>query len=134
MLPEPMSILARRTRAPLGNSPARMRRNRSRFSAGAAVAVRAVAAGLGQRAAAAAHLLRALVVDIGVAALDQVFGPAVELIEIIRGVIQMRTPIEAEPAHVALDRVDIFLLLLRRVGVVKAQMTTAAELLRRSRN
>ena len=27
-----MSILARSTRAPFGNSPARMRRNRSRFS------------------------------------------------------------------------------------------------------
>ena len=32
MLPDAMSIFARSTRAPLGNSPARMRRNRSRFS------------------------------------------------------------------------------------------------------
>src|SRR3546814_11510660 len=32
MLPDAMSIFARSPRAPLGNSPARMRRNRSRFS------------------------------------------------------------------------------------------------------
>jgi hypothetical protein len=32
MLPAAMSILARSTRAPFGNSPARMRRNRPRFS------------------------------------------------------------------------------------------------------
>ena len=39
-------------------------------------------------------------------------------------------PVEAEPAHVALDGVDIFLLLLGRVGVVEAQVAVAAELLR----
>ena len=41
----------------------------------------------------------------------------------------MLAPIEAEPAHVALDGVDIFLLFLGRIGVVEAQMTAAAELL-----
>ena len=41
----------------------------------------------------------------------------------------MLAPIEAEPAHVALDGVDIFLLLLGRVGVVEAQMAAAAEFL-----
>ena len=41
----------------------------------------------------------------------------------------MLAPIEAEPAHVALDGVDIFLLLLGRVGVVEAQVAVAAELL-----
>ena len=41
----------------------------------------------------------------------------------------MLAPIEAEPAHVALDGVDVFLLLLGRVGVVEAQMTAAAKFL-----
>src|SRR5829696_2897560 len=41
----------------------------------------------------------------------------------------MRSPIEAEPAHVALDRVDIGLLLLNRIGVVETQMATATEFL-----
>jgi hypothetical protein len=38
-------------------------------------------------------------------------------------------PVEAEPAHVALDGVDIFLRLLGRVGVVVAQVAVAAEFL-----
>ena len=130
MLPDAMSILARSTRAPLGNSPARMRRNRSRFSSTRAVAERAVLAGLGQRAAGGAHLVLRLVVDIGLAGADQVLGPVVEPLEIIRGVVEVLAPVEAEPAHVALDRVDIFLLFLGRIGVVEAQMAAAAEFLR----
>src|ERR1017187_7706916 len=42
----------------------------------------------------------------------------------------MLAPIEAEPAHVALDGIDIFLLLLGGVGIVESQMTAAAEFLR----
>ena len=75
-----------------------------------------------------------LVVDIGLAGADQMLGPVVELLEIVRGVIEMLAPIEAEPAHVALDGVDVFLLFLGRIGVVEAQMAAAAELLRRRRN
>ena len=41
----------------------------------------------------------------------------------------MLAPVEAEPAHVALDGVDIFLLLLGRIGIVEAQVTAAAEFL-----
>ena len=41
----------------------------------------------------------------------------------------MLAPVEAEPAHVALDGVDILLLFLGRVGVVEAQVAAAAELL-----
>src|SRR5262249_15437629 len=44
--------------------------------------------------------------------------------------IEMPSPVEAEPVHILLDGVDIFLLLFRRIGVVEAQMATAAELLR----
>ena len=40
----------------------------------------------------------------------------------------MRAPIEAEPAHVALDGVDIFLGFLGRIGVVVTQIAMAAEL------
>ena len=41
----------------------------------------------------------------------------------------MLAPVEAEPAHVALDRVDIFLLFLGRIGVVVTQIALSAELL-----
>src|SRR5204862_3654076 len=67
--------------------------------------------------------------DKGMPALDQVLRPLIELLEIIGGVMQVRAPIEAEPAHIALDRVDVFLLLLGGVGVVEAQMAAAAEFL-----
>ena len=96
----------------------------------AAVAPGAVRAGLRQRAAARAHLLLALVVDVGLARLDQVLGPRVELLEVVGRVIEVLAPVEAEPAHVALDGVDVLLLLLGRIGVVEAQVAAAAELLR----
>ena len=75
------------------------------------------------------RFLKRLVVDIGEALLDQVLGPAVELLEMVGRMVEVRPPVEAEPAHVALDRVDIFLLLLGRVGIVEAQVAAAAEFL-----
>src|SRR5260370_36523805 len=39
---------------------------------------------------------------------------------------------EAEPANVSFDRVDVFLLLPGRVGIIEAQVAAAAELLRRA--
>ena len=41
----------------------------------------------------------------------------------------MLAPVEAEPAHVGLDGVDVFLLFLGRIGIVEAQMAAAAEFL-----
>ncbi len=55
----------------------------------AAVAERAVPAGLGERAAAGAHLVRRLVVDVSLARADQILRPSVELLEIIRGVVEV---------------------------------------------
>ena len=76
------------------------------------------------------NLLLGLIVDIGLAGTDQMLRPFVQLLEIVGRVIKMLAPIEAEPAHVALDGVDIFLLFLGRVGVVEAQIAVAAEFLR----
>jgi hypothetical protein len=42
----------------------------------------------------------------------------------------MLAPVEAEPADVCLDRVDVLLLFLDRVGVVEAQVAVTADLLR----
>ena len=88
----------------------------------------AVPARLGQRAAVRPHLLVGLVVDIGLARFDQDLGPFVEALEIVRGVEEVVAPVEAEPAHVALYGIDIFLLLLRRIGVVEAEIAVSAEL------
>src|SRR5206468_4033362 len=65
----------------------------------------------------------------GLAGLDQVQGPVEELMEVVGGVVEMLAPVEAEPTDVFLDRLDVFLLFLDRVGVVEAQVATPAELL-----
>src|SRR5262245_57670321 len=44
--------------------------------------------------------------------------------------IEVLAPVEAEPQHVLLDGVDVLLLFLGGIGVVKAQVAAAAELLR----
>ena len=44
--------------------------------------------------------------------------------------VQMLAPIEAKPVHIGLDRVDIFLLFLGRVGVVEAQIALPGKFLR----
>ena len=92
-------------------------------------AVRALGAGLRQRAAGQPHFVLGLVVDIGLAGADQMLRPRVELLEIIGGMKEIPAPIEAEPAHVALDGVDIFLRFLGRIGVVETQIAVAAEFL-----
>ena len=89
-----------------------------------------VGARLGQRAPRLADLVRGLVVDVRVPVLDQVDGPGVELLEVVRRVVQVLAPVEAQPADVGLDRVDVLLLLLDRVGVVEPEVAVAAELLR----
>ncbi len=92
-----------------------------------AIAPRRVATGLGQRAAVLADLVGRQVVHVRVAVADQVDGPVVELLEVVRGVVEVLAPVEAEPADVALDRVDVLLLLLDRVRVVEAEVAAAAE-------
>ena len=91
--------------------------------------VRRVRAGRGQRPARLADLLGRQVVDIGEAALDEVDGPRVELLEVVRRVEQVVAPVEAQPPDVRLDRVQVLLLLLDRVRVVEAEVAVAAELL-----
>ena len=92
-----------------------------------AVAEGAVDPRFGQRAARGAHLRRRLVVDIGEAPFDQNFRPFVEPVEMVRRVVEMIAPVEAEPAHILLNGVDIKLFFFERVGVVEAQMAAPAE-------
>ena len=94
-----------------------------------AVAVGAVLARLGQRAAVLAHLLRAQVVDIGLALLDQLARPTGRA---ARSSPRRRTrgpPVVAQPVDILLDRVDVLGIFLDRVGVVKAQVALAAKVL-----
>src|SRR4029077_7829111 len=93
------------------------------------VAPGAVLARLCEGAAVLPDLVGGQVVDVGLAGLDQVYGPVVELVEVVGGEVEMLAPVEAEPADVFLNRVDVLLLLLDRVGVVEAQVAAPAELL-----
>ena len=93
----------------------------------AAVAVRALDARLVHGAAALGDLLLGLVVDIGEAALDQLLGPLVELVEVVGG-IAFLLPLEAQPLDVLLDGVHILDILLDGVGVVVAEVGLAAVL------
>src|SRR5690606_41104402 len=68
------------------------------------------------------------IAHIGLALLNQVDCPAVQLLEIIGGVMHRPAPLEAEPCDVRLDGLNVLVLLLLRVGVVKAQTALAIEL------
>ena len=121
-----MSILRRSTCAPSGNSPARIRRNRSRFSAIGAVAIRRRRAGLGQRAARRAHFVGTLAVDVGEPLPDEPLGELVEPVVIIRRVVAMHSPVESQPAHRIRDRILVLDIFLGRIGVVVPEVADAA--------
>src|SRR6516165_9985092 len=80
-----------------------------------------------QSPARGANFLRRLIVNIGFARTDETLGPFEQLLEIVGGMIEMPTPVEAEPTHIALDGVDVLLLLLERIGIIEAQMAAPSE-------
>ena len=123
-----MSIFARSTCAPSGNSPARIRANRSRFSATGRSRYGLFRPGLGQRAAIRANLVRVQAVDVRLPFPDQLDGELIELLEVI-GRVQLGGPLEAEPRDVFLDRLDVLDVFLRRIRVVEPQVAGAAVLL-----
>ena len=74
-----------------------------------------------------ADLVGGEVVDVGLAGLDELESPLVELGEVVGGVAEA-LPLEAKPADVGHDGVDVLLLFFFRIGVVEAQVGLAAEL------
>ena len=122
------SILSRSTCAPSGNSPAFIRRKRSRFSATLRLRYDARLSGLGQRAAKRAHLGRRRALHVGQVVLDEPLGKGIELVVVVRRVIAMNAPIEAEPAHGVGDRRLELDVLLGRIGVVEAEVAAPAVL------
>jgi len=55
-------------------------------------------------------------------------GPGEQLLEVVRRVVQVLAPVEAQPADIGLDAVDELLLLLDGVRVVEAEVRPSAEL------
>ena len=91
----------------------------------AAVAVRAVFAGLGERAAVFADFIGAQIVDISQTFFNKLYGTFINEIKIARSVKAL-IPLKAEPLNILLNRLDIFHIFFLRVGVVKAQVANAA--------
>ncbi len=92
------------------------------------VAVRAVATGLRQRAARAAHFLGRLAVDIGESLFDEPLGESVQRIVVVGRVIAVSAPVVTQPPHRVRDGVLELDVLLERIGVVEAQVARAAVL------
>jgi len=93
-----------------------------------AIAIWAVCAWNLRSAALVADLFAGLAVDVGESELDQLLGPQIELFEVVAGVEQP-VPLEAEPADIVLNRLDVFGLFGGRVRIVEPQIALAAELL-----
>jgi hypothetical protein len=89
------------------------------------VPVRAFLTGFGQSTTEFADFVGSEVVHIGFPYPDQVLGPLVELLKVVRGIETMFSPFEAEPADAFLYCLDVFLFFLDRVGIVKPQVATA---------
>jgi len=104
---------------------------------GAAIAKRRIAPWLGQCAAAGAHVVGALRIDIGVASLHQPFGKCPQLVEIVACVVEIvlavGIPVESQPAHRIEDRINVFLVFLDGVGIVKAHVASAAIIARQAK-
>ena len=101
---------------------------------GRALAPRTVFARFFQRAAIGAHFVGALLVNISVAGIDEVFSGLVHEAEIIAGEIQVLVaevlPVETEPMYCGEDGVDVFLLFFLRIGIVETHVAGAAEIAR----
>ena len=91
----------------------------------AAIPVRALYARLVHRAAACGNLFLGLVVDIGQSPTYHIFGPLVQLFEVIRS-IEFLLPLITKPFDIFLYSVYIFGVLLRRVRVVVAKVSLSA--------
>ena len=91
----------------------------------AAVAVGALGARLAYSAAAETDLFLTLVVYIGEAFLDELLGPFIKLVEVVR-CIEFIGPVEAQPVDVFLDGLHVFGVFLDGIGVVETEVGGAA--------
>src|SRR5215470_18822062 len=124
-----MSIFARSTRSPFLNSPARIRANSSAFSSTLRSRNGLFRPGL-VNVPLPSLMSYGLVVHVCLVNVDEMAGPGVELLEVVGGKAQALCPVETEPLHVTLDRIDVLHPLLCWVRVIKAQVAAAAEFLR----
>ena len=78
-----------------------------------------------QRSAVLPHLLGRQIVHIRQTLLNQDLRKLIQLI-IIFGCIKQMIPLESHPTDVLHNRIHIFCIFLRRIGIIKAQIASAA--------
>ena len=93
---------------------------------GAAIPVRAGHPWSAVAAALGGDSLPVLVIDVGETGRDQVLGPVVQALEVVRGVADLGR-VETQPGDVGSDRVDVLGLLGVGIGVVETQQASPAE-------
>ena len=96
----------------------------------------AVGAGVAKVTPVGAHVVGALLIDVGVAGGDEVFRRAVHEVEVVAGLVRFvvarLAPVKPQPFDGVDDGVDVFHLLFFRVGVVKPQVADAAVVARQA--
>ncbi len=92
------------------------------------IAIRAVAARLGERTAIGANLVGVQAVHVRLPSPDQLDGELIQLLEVVGGKEQ-RVPLEPEPLHVLADGVHVLDVFLGGVRVVEAEVAGPAVLL-----
>ena len=92
-LPDAMSILARSTRDPSSNSPARIPLEQAEVLLDRPVAVGAVPTRLRRRAAVVPDLRLAQIADVRLAVPDELDGELLELLEVVGAVVEVLAPV-----------------------------------------
>ena len=67
---------------------------------------------------------RGLLVDIGIALFDHPYGKVPQLLEVVAGIIDI-PPVEAEPLDIVENILHVFVVFLRRVGIVETEVAHA---------
>ena len=96
---------------------------------GGAVAPGTFPSRLRQSAPVLADFVGGETVHVGVAVQDELLGVPVELLKVVRGVVQVLAPVEAQPLDVGQDGFYVLDVLPRGVGVVEAHMAAGAVVL-----
>ena len=79
----------------------------------------------GRRTLLRCDLLGSLLIDVGMACADQLFGELVQTLEVVRSIVDI-APVEAEPLDILTDSIDVLDVFLRGVRIVEAEVTHPA--------
>ena len=127
-----MSILARRTREPSGNSPLSHALKKGQVLFRGTVPVGAFLPRLCQGPPVFPDLLGVEIIHIGFSLPDQPERELIELLKIVGGIVLPIFPVKTEPTDIGLDGLHVFDVLLAGIRVVEAQIAEAFELQRKA--